>query len=500
PAEVLQALQSGAAAGALQALQRWGWTLLYRPSRDALESLIAQAAALDAAAVVPYRLGMRIELDHLPHEAMRELNHAAPPPSEVLAWLQSRAEQMYDHYAAAIAHADAVLHAGLGDLHPLTLACVYSKGQALTEAGRPGEAVALLPHALRAARRDGLHLLELLCSHALARAADEAGDAALAETVLATALSRLESLAPTPTAHALKRLAAARALRRLDTDAAAPWLSGAPRGAGHWSFPYEVLLAQSELMQGQASAALTRWKALEARAAVDFICARWRADLGHLRVWCLVVSGERGELVRLAGQFTPPPAGSDASVWREALHCLAADLWSAGEAVARHAPALAEELTRQGLRRLASRARLLQGLAGDTDALAAWLDDSAGHDLIDALWLAPKAAPALTRFLQSPAGAQRSEAHALARQLSARLVAREPAAVPAPEAPLPPGLTRREWAVLQAIAQGWTNEQIASRMHVSLATVKTHVNHIYSKLQIGSRDEAKVRALQLGAS
>lgn len=54
--------------------------------------------------------------------------------------------------------------------------------------------------------------------------------------------------------------------------------------------------------------------------------------------------------------------------------------------------------------------------------------------------------------------------------------------------------------MLQAIAQGWTNEQIASRMHVSLATVKTHVNHIYSKLQIASRDEAKVRALQLGAS
>ncbi|WP_372528571.1 response regulator transcription factor [Piscinibacter sp.] len=38
--------------------------------------------------------------------------------------------------------------------------------------------------------------------------------------------------------------------------------------------------------------------------------------------------------------------------------------------------------------------------------------------------------------------------------------------------------------MLQAISHGWTNEQIAARMHVSLATVKTHVNHIYGKLHI----------------
>lgn len=61
------------------------------------------------------------------------------------------------------------------------------------------------------------------------------------------------------------------------------------------------------------------------------------------------------------------------------------------------------------------------------------LVDSAGHDLIDALWLAPKAAPALTRFVQSPASAQRDRARALSLHLGEQLVARGPSAEPWPQ-------------------------------------------------------------------
>jgi DNA-binding NarL/FixJ family response regulator len=60
------------------------------------------------------------------------------------------------------------------------------------------------------------------------------------------------------------------------------------------------------------------------------------------------------------------------------------------------------------------------------------------------------------------------------------------------------GLTARELEVLRLIAQGQSNAEIAAALFVSDATVKTHINHIFSKL--GARDRAQViiKARQLG--
>jgi DNA-binding NarL/FixJ family response regulator len=54
---------------------------------------------------------------------------------------------------------------------------------------------------------------------------------------------------------------------------------------------------------------------------------------------------------------------------------------------------------------------------------------------------------------------------------------------------LPDGLTEREAEVLALIAQGLSNSEIASRLFVAEATVKTHVNRIFAKTQ--SRDRAQ---------
>ena len=60
---------------------------------------------------------------------------------------------------------------------------------------------------------------------------------------------------------------------------------------------------------------------------------------------------------------------------------------------------------------------------------------------------------------------------------------------PEPSSPeLPDGLTPREAEVLALIAAGLTNAEIADRLVVSGATVKTHVNHIFAKT--GARDRA----------
>jgi DNA-binding NarL/FixJ family response regulator len=59
-------------------------------------------------------------------------------------------------------------------------------------------------------------------------------------------------------------------------------------------------------------------------------------------------------------------------------------------------------------------------------------------------------------------------------------------------------LTAREQDVLRLVAQGFTNNEIASALYVSLATVKTHVEHIIAKLGVSDRTQAAVRAVELG--
>jgi NarL family two-component system response regulator LiaR len=59
-------------------------------------------------------------------------------------------------------------------------------------------------------------------------------------------------------------------------------------------------------------------------------------------------------------------------------------------------------------------------------------------------------------------------------------------------------LTEREKEVLQLVAQGLSNKAIARALHLSPGTVKVHVSNILSKLEVSSRTEACVLALQSG--
>lgn len=59
-------------------------------------------------------------------------------------------------------------------------------------------------------------------------------------------------------------------------------------------------------------------------------------------------------------------------------------------------------------------------------------------------------------------------------------------------------LTSRELEVLDAIAQGLANREIADRLHVSVGTIKTHVHRILAKLDVDNRTAAVRRAREAG--
>ena len=59
-------------------------------------------------------------------------------------------------------------------------------------------------------------------------------------------------------------------------------------------------------------------------------------------------------------------------------------------------------------------------------------------------------------------------------------------------------LSEREIEVLQFIADGLINQEIATKLFLSLHTVKTHTRNIYSKLNAHNRTEAVARARAMG--
>lgn len=79
---------------------------------------------------------------------------------------------------------------------------------------------------------------------------------------------------------------------------------------------------------------------------------------------------------------------------------------------------------------------------------------------------------------------------ALAPAIAGRLLAR----MRSPQ----PSLSTRETEVLRLVADGATNNEIAAQLHISDATVKSHLVHIYTKLGVSSRTAAVATARDTG--
>ena len=93
-----------------------------------------------------------------------------------------------------------------------------------------------------------------------------------------------------------------------------------------------------------------------------------------------------------------------------------------------------------------------------------------------------------------------AELEALARRARIALptATEEPAAADLPPAGADLGLTARELEVLQHLARGATNRQIAEALYISVRTAGVHVSHILGKLSAANRGEAAAIAHRLG--
>ncbi|MGW0769577.1 response regulator transcription factor [Streptomyces sp. NPDC002676] len=93
----------------------------------------------------------------------------------------------------------------------------------------------------------------------------------------------------------------------------------------------------------------------------------------------------------------------------------------------------------------------------------------------------------IVRAVESVLSGEAGLSPSVQRRLLERLS--EPESRP-PATESPDGLTARETEVLVLIAEGLSNQEIARKLHVSTATVKTHINNLFAKTGLKDRAQA----------
>ncbi|MGC3998216.1 MAG: LuxR C-terminal-related transcriptional regulator [Anaeromyxobacter sp.] len=505
------ALASGLPAAQERVLASAGWTLLFSAGRGRLRALLDRRRREGAGDEV-LALAWEVEAARMPHLAQAGVaalvgGAEEGPRAQALALEGSICAQYDDHAQAAEAAAAALQRSPAP--HPAAVLARCVLGAALLEQGALAPAEVALREALGAATRDQLPRLQLDAWHRLALLAwereDAAGLAAAAGAV--RALAARHGLADAPDLDALARLEAAAALARLDAGAARAALArGDPDRSTYGadeSFPHRTLRALLALVEGDLAGLEAHVAALEQALGQRFLCLKWRAEALLPRVALRARRSDAAGLSRLV-------AAEEARAWPAGLRrdhawlTLAGARLLAGEAL--DAAALAEQgrgWRAAGALALARQAALLSALAaGDQGALLAQVREGAAQGTaLPYLWLAPRCVGPLEALLGHAGLAHDEQTRTFLRGLVQRLLAAPAApASPCPPAAAPPAdLTLREWEVLQLVGGQLTNEQIAARLSVSLATVKTHLNRLYAKLGIRSRAEAVVRARALSA-
>jgi DNA-binding NarL/FixJ family response regulator len=148
----------------------------------------------------------------------------------------------------------------------------------------------------------------------------------------------------------------------------------------------------------------------------------------------------------------------------------------------------------------ATRTIVTEGLAARVLVLTTFDEDRIVYDAMKAGasgFLLKSAPPAqLVDAVRTVASGEALLAPSVTRRLVEDFVRRPPPGEERPE--VLASLTEREQEVLALIARGLSNAEIAAKLFLSGATVKTHVNRILSKLGLRDRVQAVVAAYETG--
>lgn len=255
-----------------------------------------------------------------------------------------------------------------------------------------------------------------------------------------------------------------------------------------------VLLARVKLAQGDTAGAFTTLeKAEQFVQERDF--GHWNGEITAVRIQILLYQGNLTAAAQLAKNHGLP-------ISQARVH-LAQDEPAAALAVLEPLRQQAEAKARPDQR---LRTLLLQ-------ALAHWQQgrgDTAVHDLQEALALA-KPGGLIRAFVDEGTAMARLLYEALARGIEPDYVGGQLLAAFPTDGPetavslrssaadeLVEPLSERELEVLQLIAEGLTNQEVANRLYLSLHTVKVHARNIYGKLGVKNRTQAVAKARALG--
>lgn len=104
----------------------------------------------------------------------------------------------------------------------------------------------------------------------------------------------------------------------------------------------------------------------------------------------------------------------------------------------------------------------------------------------------------MLRAIRAVAGGQAVFGSAIASRMMNYFQSLDASSSSAPPNLAFPELTHREREVLELIARGINNAEIAEQLSISLKTVSNHITSIFSKLQIADRAQAIIRARDAG--
>ncbi len=292
-----------------------------------------------------------------------------------------------------------------------------------------------------------------------------------------------------------------------------------------------------DMLAGDLAAATTRWAAIEAvchtnnlryggnlvdRGAIDLWAHRPAEALNRIRE---VPQGV--DEARYRG-FTAPILTTALRACADLAEAARAGRDTAGEEAARHAARDLVELhdamrpdpfaphpyhvtaTAHGATWAAELTRVSGGANPDgwATAAAAWTRLGRPHRTAYAQWrqaealLATGRTPAARECLRQAAAGARTHIPLLAEIRSLARLARLDLNDKQPRHPVPPstpyGLTPRETAVLELVADGLTNTEIGTRLFISEKTASVHVTNILRKLDVKNRAQAAALAQRAG--